>query len=274
MKNDDTSRVSIFNDVADYYDQYRLEAPTVVTDILIGLLGRQIPDCVVDFGAGTGLSTCVWIDKALEVIGVEPNDDMRGQAIKRLERLSHSTEKIHFEKGDASQTGLPDGCTDIVTCSDALHWMEPVATFNEVNRVLRPNGVFGAFALQGCPTIHSQLEIEYQKVEKRAHEVRKERNLWEDVETWPLNLQLDHMRACGIFSFVKETWFHNQKMGNADQFIGWALSTGIVRGVLKSGVSEDDIGVPGLRDAAEQVIGRSSLPWFASYRMIVGVKNG
>lgn len=274
MQNDHIdTRVNIFNDVAEFYDEYRLETPSIVAEILINLSGKKTLDRVVDLGAGTGLSTTLWIEKAKEVIGIEPNNEMRDQAIKRLHKLSGTTDNIHFREGDSSRTGLPDGCVDIVTCSEALHWMEPIATFNEVDRILHPNGIFAAFGHLGCPTIHPQLETKYNDVEKQAHKIRKERNLWKDVKTWPLPQQLDYMRNSGIFSFVKEVHFHSQKLGNAEQFIGWTLSTGIIRGVLKGGISESEIGLTDLHHEANRIIGKNPIPWYVSYHMIIGIKK-
>ncbi|GJM69351.1 hypothetical protein HMSSN036_15670 [Paenibacillus macerans] len=46
-------------------------------------LGRA-PEYVADVGCGTGLSTMIWLKHAERVIGIEPNDDMRGVALSRL----------------------------------------------------------------------------------------------------------------------------------------------------------------------------------------------
>jgi len=47
-------------------------------------------------------------------------------------------------------TDLPDGCADIVTCSQSLHWMVPESTFAEVARILRPGGVFATYDYDVC----------------------------------------------------------------------------------------------------------------------------
>ena len=60
---------------ADLYHQYRPKAPTLIADILIQYLGRR-PQCVVDVGCGTGLSTFLWENRADRVLGVEPNASM------------------------------------------------------------------------------------------------------------------------------------------------------------------------------------------------------
>jgi SAM-dependent methyltransferase len=99
---------------------------------------------VVDLGCGTGLSTFIWRGRADRIIGVEPNGDMLASAKAQMTSDDSNPTKdingttIEFVQAIASATGLPSACADIVTCSQSLHWMEPVSTFAEVKRLLRP----------------------------------------------------------------------------------------------------------------------------------------
>ena len=60
-----------------------------------------------------------------------------------------------FVDGWSHDTGLPDGCADVVIVSQALHWMEPSSTFEEVGRLLRPAGVFAAMDCDWPPSVGS-----------------------------------------------------------------------------------------------------------------------
>jgi SAM-dependent methyltransferase len=113
------NNVSIWSGNAAGYDAYRPQAPTVLLDILPQLIQEPNPDLVVDIGCGTGLSTFLWADRARQVIGIEPNDDMRWQA--EVSKLDLDTKNVQFHAGVSTQTGLPDGCASIVTCSQSLH---------------------------------------------------------------------------------------------------------------------------------------------------------
>src|SRR5437870_3530266 len=93
-----------------------LADPTRVA-IVNRLAGVERPRLVVDLGSGTGLSTNVWSDRADEVVGIEPNPDMRAQAV--------AAPGVTFLDATAQDTGLSDACADIVTASQSLHWMEP-----------------------------------------------------------------------------------------------------------------------------------------------------
>src|SRR5512140_2979183 len=94
--NGNTDRFSGF---ANLYDRYRPAPPAILGEILIQLAGGTRPQCVVDLGSGTGLSTRYWADKAEYVIGVEPTADMRreaeaqtrGRNVSYREGFSHET---------------------------------------------------------------------------------------------------------------------------------------------------------------------------------------
>ena len=139
MASDNTSNIERFSGFADCYDSYRPKPPTIIVDILTQLAAVARPRLVVDLGCGTGLSTRIWSGRAEEVIGIDPNADM----LRRAE--VNAAENVRYQDGLSTRTGLPDGCADIVTCSQSLHWMEPAPTFAEAARILRPGGVFAAY---------------------------------------------------------------------------------------------------------------------------------
>src|SRR5258705_11021165 len=78
---------------------------------------------------------------------------MRRQAEARA-----TTGNVRYQEGFSTATGLPDGCADIVTCSQSLHWMEPESTFAEIARILRPSGVFPAYDCDWPPTFSWPVE--------------------------------------------------------------------------------------------------------------------
>jgi hypothetical protein len=78
------------------------------------------------------------------------------------------------------------------------------------------------------------------------------------------------MRESGQFRVTK--LLHSIEEGGAERFVGLELSQGGVATLLKNGVSEDEIGIAALREAARRLLGDAIVPWYFSYRMRVGVK--
>lgn len=274
MKSKRQVGIDIFSGKNKQYDTFRIEPPDVIVEILNKTLG-YLPKCVVDLGCGTGLSSQLWMGYAEEVIGIEPNSDMRQEALKRIQKqTSKNKTHVRIEDGSNSNTGLLDHSVDLVTCSQSLHWMEPASTHKEILRILKPGGVLAAFSYAMPPTIHPNLEQEFQTVLYQANVLVKERKLWEGLESWPIVEHHQYMKELDDYGYTKEIWFHQKMMGNADDFMGLVKSYGSVDRALKGNVSEEELGLNGLKVLADDVVGKDKKEWFFGYRMIVGKTRG
>ena len=81
-----TETSDIWTGEASMYDRTRPTPPPALLDLLTQLIHTPYPALVVDLGSGTGLSTAIWGERAQQVIGIEPNADMRTQAIQKIEQ--------------------------------------------------------------------------------------------------------------------------------------------------------------------------------------------
>lgn len=258
-----------FSGFAELYDKYRPRPPEVIVDLLTQLAAKERPQ-VVDLGSGSGLSTLIWTRCAAEVIGVEPNADMRAEARRRAAERGADT--VRFVEGLSTATGLPDRSADIVTCSQSLHWMEPGGTFAEVARLLRDGGVFAAYDCDWPPTLNVKAEQAYIACRANAEAIMPSRRFAPEVHQWDKGGHLERMRRSGQFRYVKEVVLHHVESGGAERLVGLALSQGEIATLLKHGLSEDEIGITALREAARRALGDAIVPWFWSYRLRIGVK--
>ena len=262
------AHVDRFSGFAETYDRYRPQPPIVLVDLLCQLAQSERPR-LVDLGSGTGLSTLLWAERAEAVTGVEPNSDMRRQAERRLEQAGTST--VRFLHASSAATGLPDGCADIVTASQALHWMEPQPTFAEVARILRPGGIFAAYDCDWPPTVQWEVDAAFQVCIERAPVLEQEHGISRDVRAWPKHQHLQRMTESGRFRYVKEVAVHHRERGDADRLVGVVLSQGGIAALRKHGLSEAELGIATLRDVAERVLGSAVWPWYWSYRVRIGI---
>jgi SAM-dependent methyltransferase len=261
------ANVDRFEGFAEHYDRFRPRPPLAIGDLLIQLSRSPRPK-VVDPGSGTGLSTLIWANRAAEVIGVEPGAGMRAQAARRAAGAAN----VRFVDGLATRTGLPDRFADIVTCSQALHWMEPDATFAEVARILRDGGVFAAYDCDWPPTLNWEAEDAYNACIASARAIERERRFSPQVRVWAKEGHLERIRQSGRFRYAREVVLHHVEEGGAERLVGLALSQGEIQTLLKHGVSEDQIGITALREAARRTLGDAVVPWYWSYRVRMGVK--
>lgn len=257
---------------ADTYDRYRPAIPLVIRDILSQLAGDVHPLQVVDIGAGTGLSTRLWKGSGATVIGIEPSADMR-RAFSQAQALDPGLSNIRFQEGTSTKTGLPDACADIVTVSQALHWMEPQPTFAEVGRILQRGGVFAAIDCDWPPTIHPVLDAAFTACMAKAKAIEAAHGVSPDIQRWHKDQHLLRMRESGVFGFTKEIFCHNRETGGVDRLVGLARSQSTVAVLLKHGLSEEKIGISDLRNAAEKILADRVVSWWWSYRLRVGIKE-
>ncbi len=261
----------IWTGEAHLYDQTRPSPPPVLLDILTQLIHTPRPSLVVDLGSGTGLSTLLWGERAQRVIGIEPNADMRAQAMRKLEHHPRAA-SIEFREGVSSHTGLPDSSADIVTCSQSFHWMEPVSTLAEIGRILRPGGLFAAYDYDWPPALSWELEQVYREVDERFEALERERDLAQNLQKWSKSDHLARMRESGHFRFTRELLLHHVEQGDARRFIGLLMTGAYSHQFKLKTITEQAIDFDRLRQAAYQYIGSEPIPWYFSYRVRIGVK--
>jgi SAM-dependent methyltransferase len=248
---------------AERYDHYRPRPPAVLLEWLPRLAGVPRPSLVVDLGSGTGLSTRAWADAADRVVGVEPNDAMRGLA----ERISDAS-NVDYVVGSSYATSVPDAAADIVTCSQSLQWMDPEPTFREAGRILRSGGVFCAYQYESLQTPLWEPEAAWFELLERKGRLRRELGLDEGKRRW--HVSLERLVEAGCFSDCRELRLHSVEEGNAERLVGFALSEGSLTTLLAAGVSEQDVVLDHLREAAERTIGARPVPWLIGYRALIG----
>lgn len=289
-----------FSGFADLYDTVRPEPPSALADVISGYAGGQ-PALVVDLGSGTGLSTR-WASRWCgEVIGIEPSDDMRVRAAA-VTRAPN----VRYESGWSSATGLPDRCADVVLAVQALHWMEPNATFIEVGRLLRPGGVFAAIDCDWPPSV-GNAEAEQAWHTARAAVAIHERGLagWsprkprapssspqtddlrpidsedpsaavtisDGVQFWHKQAHLGRMIASRQFHHCVEIAALGEERGDADRFVQLFRSQGDYQALQRHGLDDHELGVDVFAERVRAAIGNESRPFWFTNRARIGVSH-
>jgi len=241
-----------FKGFASQYHSFRPQPPSQLISLLLEFTSRlrqstPLLGQVVDLGCGTGLSTLVWSQHARKVIGIEPSEDMIKQAISSAQHLGN----VAFLPGYSHATNLDPNSTDLVTCSQCLHWMDPTTTFREVNRILKPGGLFAAYDYDLPMTVSGlQVELDHlldswlKKIDREA----KDKGTMESVHKQNKDGHLQRMKDCGDFSFCGEALLNSREEHHltleelVERLIGFSLSLGQVQTALKAGViTENDI---------------------------------
>ncbi len=286
-----------FRGFGSLYGEVRPSPPASLGEILSASCGRP-PRLVVDLGSGTGLSTrwaATWAD---EVIGIEPSDDMRAVA------EAQPVDGVRYRSGWSSDTGLASGVADVVLAVQALHWMEPEATFREVARLLRPGGVFAALDCDWPPVVGDRVaEQAWVDVSRdlSAYETRvargaegeelrggvgdrereatpysgidahaQRRELPDGVRSWSKGQHLERMEASRRFSWCREIAVDSSDVGTADRFVRLLKSQGGYQALRRHGLEDADLGVDRFEAVVRARLGDAPRPWRFTYRCRLG----
>jgi SAM-dependent methyltransferase len=252
---------------AELYDRHRLAPPPALLEILTLVAQVERPGLVVDFGAGTGLSTRVWIERAEQVVGIEPNARM-------VERARHTTRArdVLYVEAFANDTGLPEGSADLVTCAQAFHWMEPIPVLAEAARILRRGGVFAAYDYDVPPVVHPEVDDAFTLHFTARRGARERLGLEAGAATWPKERHLERIRESGRFRFAREIVCHGFEEVNAARIVGLAASVGGPRALFGGEAPEVEASFARLREVVQRVLGERSAPMVVSYRIRLGIK--
>ncbi|NHJ47033.1 MAG: class I SAM-dependent methyltransferase [Asgard group archaeon] len=125
-----------FSDRVDNYVKYR---PTYPIELITKLQEEGIIEktsTIADIGSGTGIFTKILLDSDYQVIGVEPNNEMREFAEEYLSNYSNFSSIA----APAENTTLEENSADVITTAQAFHWFDREKARKEFLRILKPNG--------------------------------------------------------------------------------------------------------------------------------------
>ena len=262
---DDKINSNRFLGFARLYENSRPTIPDSVCDIVLNYLENK-PSQIVDLGCGTGLSTMAWIDKCDNIIGIDPNEEM-------LSIAKQKSKDISFIKAYSDNTTLPDNSTDIVICSQSFHWMNPTDTLAEVNRILKPNGVFATVDCDWPPMCSLEAELAYSQLLNKVRFIELEnKDIFKTFQRWNKDKHLQNIKQSGYFRYCREIVLMSKEKCNVDRFIGIALSQGGLQTILKTepDLIENDIEL--FEKKIKSIYGDNEFDISFCYRMRIGVK--
>lgn len=106
-------------------------------------------ETVLDLGTGPGLSLFPFAYQFKHLVGCDPSEGMIGQAEQAWQAWKEdqqskdklkATDAKFIQSSAENLEGIADESIDLITAAQAAHWFDPNKVWQEVYRVLKPNG--------------------------------------------------------------------------------------------------------------------------------------
>lgn len=250
------------------YDKFRPEPPADLMELGKGWAGHEDLKVVVDLGCGTGLSSRPWSSLSESVIGIDPSADMLEAA-----RAGTKAANISYRPGTGQDTGLTASVADIVTCSSAVHWMEPKPTVDEIARILREQGVLLIYGHYYPVFLRSaQLTAFYERWRKNLDqlEYHTEKQI---AQKWPLTALYSAVDEHAEFGYTRKHYLHSRLAWKPMEIEGFFRAHAGVPFLLERGYSEADLMLDQLGSMMEVLDAEVSTPLHLTYSVFLAVKD-
>lgn len=206
--------IVIHDAAADGYERrsatYAGVRPAYHPAVLDELVDRLGTDGWVDVGAGTGIATAALVERAVDVVAVEPVEAMRA-------RLGQDLPAVDARAGTAEAIPVGDGEAGVVMVAQAFHWFDHRPALDEIARVLRPAGALVTLwnvRDESVPWMAEWTRI----VDRWAGETPRYRTM-----IWRRAIEADPR-----FELVDEVRVPNPQAADADRVVQRALSTSFI----------------------------------------------
>jgi SAM-dependent methyltransferase len=165
MTNIPTDSTTRFGNRVEDYVKYRPGYPTEIIQFLQHTYGLSTDKLIADIGAGTGISSALFLNAGYRIIAVEPNPPMRNKSIELL----GSSPNFTVRDGTAEHTGLDDESVDAIIAGQAFHWFDQEKAKIEFRRISKPDAITVLIWNERKTT--SSFEKEYDEfIIKHAHD--------------------------------------------------------------------------------------------------------
>ncbi|MBF0612225.1 MAG: class I SAM-dependent methyltransferase [Magnetococcales bacterium] len=138
-----------FSTVAGTYANYRPFYPATLFNWLATLSDRH--ELAWDCGTGNGQAAVVLANHFHQVFASDASSSQIDKAIVH--------ERVRYQVAVAQDSGLPERSVDLILVAQALHWFDLPAFYQEVQRVLHPDGAvvavcYGVLQVEGEEVNH------------------------------------------------------------------------------------------------------------------------
>ena len=129
-----------FNQLADVYDNNRLDYPEELVKTIIDRANLIIESKVLEIGAGSGKATALFADFGFEIICIEPGADLAEKGKGRF-----NDKNIKYIVTTFEDYAEPPKYFDAIISAQAFHWISQPIGYEKCSRTLKKDGCLALF---------------------------------------------------------------------------------------------------------------------------------
>jgi hypothetical protein len=151
-----------FDESADYYDKFRPSYPEELVMDIINKTGVDSRSKVLEVGPGSGKATELFVDKGLNIIGIEPGVNLAAQGKKKFQHTGQVEYIVsRFEDWNEEREAY-----DLIVSAQAFHWVPKPLGYQKCFNALKRDkyvGLFWNFYLSRGQEIEVELQNLFNK---------------------------------------------------------------------------------------------------------------
>lgn len=136
-----------FSNQSDQYAIFRPGYPKELIESIYRLV--EDFDLALDCATGNGQIAGILSERFKKIIGIDISQNQIDHAVQK--------ENIEYRIASAETSGLPVDSFDLITVGQAAHWFDHTKFYQEVNRLLKSNGVLAVIGY-GLVEISSEVD--------------------------------------------------------------------------------------------------------------------
>lgn len=132
---------SLFDGLADLYDEVRPGYPAALVDDVLALSGIPASGAILEVGCGTGQATRLFAARGHRMTCIEPGSNLAARTLANCRAWPEvSVVNARFEDWPA-----PEATFDLVIAAQSFHWIDPAVAYAKAGRCLRATGALALF---------------------------------------------------------------------------------------------------------------------------------
>jgi ubiquinone/menaquinone biosynthesis C-methylase UbiE len=208
----------MFNQMADYYDRFRPDYPEETIQTILSTANLSSDSRVLEIGAGSGKATAQFADYDIEMLCIDPGEDLVQAGNKKF-----VNKNIRFVASRFEDYSLPLEYYDAIISAQAFHWIPQPQGYEKCASILKKDGYllpFWNIEILNDTLFDNELQKILEKYDAFVSAASEENYTKHRMESI-----CSEIADSGYFSKPKVVESHWNRIYTVDEYYGYLLTS-------------------------------------------------